>query len=268
MPRSNIVIYQYKKASESAHRLIRNLEHILDQDVSGVISDSNFTPKPDDFIVGWGSGHRPDWKIGKVRYINKYDAICQSVDKRLSFKNFVDYKVPIPPFTLKASEANKWLAEGLVVLSRTEIEGMKGQGIEINHPDIDDVVKPAPLYTQFIRKDREIRLHVFKDKVIFGQEKILRQPSQTIKKLVLREGSAWDFEWLGPDERKALGTLTLDAAVSAIRANGLDFGAVDLLITKDKQPFVLETNTCPELGRDGAARYANAIIAEEKATRA
>jgi hypothetical protein len=272
MPRSNIVVYPYKATSESALRLVRNLEAILDQEVLLLHLHSKHKVLPTDFIVGWGAGNVPDWlppgtKHKFLGYLNGYKDICNSVDKRISFKNFVDNGVPIPEYTIKTAEANEWLANGEVVLSRMEVEGMRGAGIEINHPDVVDEVWNAPLYTKFIRKEREIRLHVFNGKVIFGQEKTLKKKSSVIKNLVLRDNSSWTFEWLGPRDRAALGPTVSAAAVKAIEANGLDFGAIDILFDKNKRAYVLETNTCPELGSDGAALYARGIIDAERKAR-
>jgi len=267
MPRSNIVIYPYKKASESSKRLVRNLESILDQEVLSVLGDGNYVYKAGDLVVGWGSGHKPNFRAPADRYLNNYEAVCNSIDKRVSFKNFVDNKVTIPAYTLSTAEANKWLEQGKVVLSRTEVEGMKGQGIIINHPDITDEVVAAPLYTEFVRRKREIRIHVFNGKVIFGQEKHLKKDTTSIKKMILKDNAEWEFEWLDADGRTDLGNKALNNAVNAIQANGLTFGAVDMLIDDMRRSYVLETNTCPELGKDGAALYAKNIIKMEKTLR-
>lgn len=259
MPRSNIVIDPYKETSASAKRLALNISTILGQDVQ-VLKEGE-SPIEGDFVVGWGSGCRPNWSTENLRgYINTFSSVRNSIDKHASFRNFANGGVKIPDFTVNRAVATEWLNSGSIVLSRVEVNGMKGRGIEINHPGLTDTAKEAPLYTRFIWREREIRLHVFGHKIIYGQEKVLLSNSREVNKLILRDNKDWVFKWLDVEERGKLGKAALVDAIKAVQANGLDFGAVDMLIDKAGVWYVLETNTCPELGRDGATMYAQNII--------
>lgn len=53
----------------------------------------------------------------------------------------------------------------------------------------------------------------------------------------------------------------LDAAVKAVEALGLDFGAVDLLIGEDRQTYVLEVNTAPSCSPLTARAYVDKFAA-------
>ena len=257
-PRSNIVIYPYKQSSESAIAIKKAIEALKlrrHPRVLMVRSDGSYVPQHDDVVFGWGAGARPQF-FGKVPQFNNYIAVMNSVSKITSFRNFNNAGVVTPEWTIFQDVANRWLNAGEIVLSRTSIDGKGGEGIHINHPDLDEYVKDALLYVKFYRRIRELRVHVFGAEVLYSQEKRLKLSIKSnVKNMILKaEGESWNFIWNPP-----LTSQERNFAINAINANELDFGAVDMIDTQSG-PLVLETNTCPELGKDGARMYARAFV--------
>lgn len=96
-------------------------------------------------------------------------------------------------------------------------------------------------YTAYIPNTREYRVHVFQGEVIRVQGKYLDFPEDHQNPYIKNHGQGFRFRT--PD--KTLLPERLEAAVKAVEALGLDFGAVDLLKGADGQTYVLEVNTAP-----------------------
>lgn len=134
-------------------------------------------------------------------------------------------------------------------LARTNLLGSGGAGIVVLRKG--DPVPDAPLYVQYIPKLIEYRVHVFRDKVIFCQQKKrLREAEQTKdEKLIRNHDNGWVF---CPVDVATLSEDTKNVAVVTVRNLGLDFGAVDLLLGKrDSLAYALEVNTAPGLESPG-----------------
>jgi glutathione synthase/RimK-type ligase-like ATP-grasp enzyme len=118
-------------------------------------------------------------------------------------------------------------------------------------------------YSQMIWKDREIRIHVAHGKVLLIADK-----SKPANPKTLGWGHAVvNQEWtvLHWDEYREA---WCKKACDAVKAFGLDFGAVDLII-KDKKSYVLEVNTggClseSEYTRTRYAKYFDWLFRSEK----
>ena len=261
-PRSNIVIYPYKQSSESAIAIKKAIEALKFERHPRVLmvrSDGTYEPRRNDVVFGWGAGDTPQFQRGHMNlYLNQAEAIRNSINKITSFRNFNNAGVVTPEWTTVGSIAQEWLNNGHIVLSRMTVDGAGGKGIKINHPEVTDQVQLAPLYVKFYRRTRELRVHVYGADILYSQEKRLKPGVKlNIKNMILKaEGDNWNFIWNPP-----LTEQEVTFAVAAIAANGLDFGAVDMIDTQSG-PLVLETNTCPELGSDGARMYARAFIRE------
>lgn len=134
-----------------------------------------------------------------------------------------------------------------IVLARTNVRGSGGDGIVVVREG--DQLPDAPLYTAYIRKDAEYRLHVVCGKVVAVQQKRRESEAEQTadQKLIRNHGNGWVFAvnkvvFRDDNQRKACE----DASVSAVAALGLDFGAVDLVVAaKTGSPYVLEINTAP-----------------------
>lgn len=132
-------------------------------------------------------------------------------------------------------------------IARTVLNGSGGAGIIVVRPG--DPIPDAPLYTKYVRKSREYRLHVVGGEVIFYQEKRKKNGvEQTRDQALIRNH---DNGWVFAENDIRLPESSVwenvkATAVGAVRALGLDFGAVDLVLARDNAtPYVLEVNTAP-----------------------
>lgn len=114
---------------------------------------------------------------------------------------------------------------------------------------------PHEFYSAYIPNRREYRIHVFDGKVIRVQGKYLDFPEQHTNPYV--KNYAQGFRFRTPD--KKLNASRTEAAVDAVSALGLLFGAVDLLVGEDGLEYVLEINTAPKLAPLTCTQYATAI---------
>lgn len=207
--------------------------------------NSKFKGGPKKVVINWGSSNLPP-EVLKSKVINKPEAVGKCTNK-LTFFQTVEGNVSIPPYTTDKEVALKWLTDHVVV-ARTILQGSGGEGlIIVDKRNVDNLVK-APLYTQYIPKVDEYRIHVVNGGITDVQRKALRKgwqdenPGKTpnFKVRNLENGFIYMREGVeAPD-------CVLDQAVAAVKAVGLDFGAVDVIYNqKYNKAYVLEVNCAP-----------------------
>ena len=203
-------------------------------------------------VLNWGNAKdHPAFKTAKV--INKPEAVAVASNKTLTFKALEKAGVSHVPFTTSKETAQKWLQEGAVVFARTN-SGHSGSGIEIVEPG--QTLPNKPLYTKYIKKKKEFRVHVFKDKIVDVQEKRRKSDTQIDEPRIRSNHNGYVFCHENIVEPKGLREL----AVSAVSACGLDFGAVDIIWNeKSNKSYVLEINTAPGLAPSTVEKYKNVI---------
>jgi len=117
----------------------------------------------------------------------------------------------------------------------------------------------APLYTQYVKKQKEFRVHVVFNEVVDIQEKRKRRtdnPDNPREFRVRNLQTGWVYCREQIDEPREL----RDLACRAIAALGLDFGAVDVIWNKKQDKcFVLEVNTACGLEGTTLANYSQLI---------
>lgn len=253
---NRVIIYPYKIKSKGATRV---QEHIVEDngDCLRVYPDRDYAPKKTDLIVGWGAGNPPLWmgaadRVG-ARYLNRPEAVCNSVNKINSFDKMFAAGVRIPMFTTDIRTARWWNHHGHTIFARQNVEGKDGDGVVVIPPNGEVVA--AQLYTIGMHATHEFRVHVFNGKPIFFQRKV---PVKEIKDPIIRTTSnGWGFTHL---PMKEVPFYVIDESIKAIAAVGLDFGATDVIWSEEEGDCsVLEVNTAPELGPMGSKAYADAI---------
>lgn len=110
--------------------------------------------------------------------------------------------------------------------------------------------KPATHFMAYVESDREYRVHIFRGKSIRISEKEFFVDEDGRKDYVTRKPGDIALKKV----RKA--------AKAAVKAVGLDFGAVDILARGDNndEVFVLEVNSAPGLGGSMPRLYADAFL--------
>jgi D-alanine-D-alanine ligase-like ATP-grasp enzyme len=147
--------------------------------------------------------------------------------------------------------------EGATVFCRTLTRAHSGRGIHI--ATAPEQIVDAPLYTKYIKKQKEFRVHVFKNKVIDLQEKRRSTDSPDSSFLIRNHANGFVF---CRDDIVEPAPLRI-TAILAVKALGLDFGAVDVIYNHHYEAcYVLEVNTAPGLEGTTLESYSKAFIKE------
>jgi glutathione synthase/RimK-type ligase-like ATP-grasp enzyme len=162
----------------------------------------------------------------------------------------------IPEWTTEIETARSWARDGRRVVVRRLLSAHEGRGIEI-HTEAD-AIPSAPLYTKYIPKDGEYRIHIVAGQVIDVQKKVLRAdiPRDTADRTIRNTANGYVFArnniQVPPDVQAQ--------ALLAMQASGLDFAAADVIWNERRQQaFVLELNTAPGIVGTTVRNYATAL---------
>lgn len=206
-----------------------------------------------DVVLNWGCMALRGLNV-KSLVINRPSAVGLAADKRATFRELAKAKIPIPEWSLDKAEAMKWLDQSSVVC-HTDARGHSAHGIVLisrGSADLPD----AQLYTRYFPKKTEGRVLVVRPNQVepatMFMEKRRVKPDRygefEIDKpdhFIRTHQRGWIFARDVPRNETAC-----DLAISATRALGLDFCAVDILIKGD-DIRVGEMNTAP--GLEGAS---------------
>jgi len=158
---------------------------------------------------------------------------------------FQDADVPTLTFTEQKEVAQSWLNDGITVVSRRLTKSKMGKGISIITPDMD--LPQVLLYTQYYEKTHEFRVHVFDGKIIdYVQKKKMgkaKRESLELDKVnmeVRNHKKGWVFARKDIHASKKIN----DLGLAAVKAVGLDFGAVDILAKFNRSGELLSALVC------------------------
>lgn len=200
-------------------------------------SDDIFTVRGSEGDVNWGR-NRANTELNPD--------ISNVTNKRRMRELFRDNDVPMPKMYNADLEAI--CATGGVLVGRPDYH-MRGRGFWLcrTPQDIRRALAgtsrkaAATHFMEFIEASHELRVHIFRGKSIRISEKQGYGNTYTTIKPTIEVKQA----------RKA--------AKKAMRAVGLDFGAVDILVKDDGSVYVLEVNAAPGVGGTMPALYAQAF---------
>ena len=230
--------------SASAKTLARELN------ARRVYPDRTYRTRNSDFIINWGNGAIPNWYNERVKVWNNPEAVNRAGNKLLTFKA-LEGNCPIPNFTTNKDDTTEW--EKVVV--RHELRGSAGSGIEVVRQG--EELPDAPMYVEFIKKNAEYRVHVFAGEVIdITQKRRIRDFDEESRVPYIRNhANGWVFSRNNIDYREDIQEVALDS----VRALGLDFGGVDVIIGRDDNPYILEVNTAVGMEGSTVEKYVNKI---------
>lgn len=244
-------ILPYKMGSESAKLLARGLgyKRIYTQ-------GSRFIQRRGDVVINWGASSTDNVSI--IPSLNKFSTIRTAANKLESLKAFTNFAVRCPMWTRDIRYANSWIREeGCKVYCRTTLTGKGGDGIIIAST-VDELVD-APLYTKGVKAGYEYRVHVFNGEVIDYVKKgrkRLEEGEERPSHLIRNYTKGWIFI----REDIELPEMVKQEAIKAVKALGLDFGAVDIAQVRDSEDVVVyEVNTAPGLQGTTLEKYIEAI---------
>lgn len=244
-------IYPHNENSAGASALAKALE------IRRIRHDnSTFRGAPGKLVINWGASELPE-EILKCRVLNNPDAVRESSDK-LSFFRKMEGKVRIPEFTTDPETAKQWVREGNTVVARTMLRASSGRGLFLMSSEKPNSFRQAPLYTKYIKKKDEYRVHFCSGKIIDIQRKAL-QPNLS-PELVNWQIRNLDNGFIFVRNNVELPKDAREQAEKVIEHGGLDFGAIDLIFNeKEAKAYVLEVNTAPGLVGTTVENYANAF---------
>lgn len=232
-------VYPYKKGSRSARYLARGLG------VKRLKNEgSRFRPRLTDIIINWGSSCLPFDPTNVGQVINHPACVAQATNKLRCLIALEKAGVPTVPFTQSPYEAMGW---GSRVVLRHRLTGHSGAGIELWDPDEDDDIPRAPLFTKYVKKTSEWRVHVADGLGFFVQRKV-KDPNREVKDWAIRNhGAGFIYQMHNNDVPDAV----IEAGLDAVNELGLDFGAADVIWNgHHERAYVLEVNTSPGLEGD------------------
>lgn len=207
-------------------------------------------PSKEHVVINWGNSDPPA-KVLECTVINDPTAVRKAVNKLNAFQAFSDFGVMAPAFTRDMRTARSWVSAGHKVVARHNLAGSGGDGIQILS-SVEDFPCEAPLYVLYIPKKSEWRFHIFHDEVFDFQRKMRRRdiPDDKVNWQIRNHANGFIFGRDQGDDPVAWGQLK-QVAQRAVKALGLDFGAVDIIYNeKQKRAYALEVNTAP--GLEGA----------------
>lgn len=193
-----------------------------------------------DVIINWGRSERRF----NGEYINKPENAGLASDKRRCVEIFDNAGVPQPPWTVSHATACEWARDGRTIVARTLARASGGRGIVLCGEGFAVDIPRAPLYTQYIPKTDEYRVHVFRRKVIDVQVKKRRLdiPDDQVCWQIRNHSNGFIFA----RSEIAIPLCVADASIRAVEALGLDFGGVDVgYNAKRDKCRVYEVNTAP-----------------------
>jgi glutathione synthase/RimK-type ligase-like ATP-grasp enzyme len=231
------------------------------------LEGSTFVAREGDVVINWGrTESAPFLSSGGYDYLNPVFDIRNASNKLLFFRMMREAGLSdlIPPFWENIDEIPD---DAFPIVCRTVLAGHSGDGIVIagSRPDL----VPAPLYTQYIKKSQEFRVHVgrryfaednnvatYSYDVVAIQRKArrLEVPDDEVDWAVRNHANGFAYVRQG----FAVPELVVIAAQRALEASGLDFGAVDVIYNNHHQRAIaLEINTAPGLEGQTVKDYAD-----------
>lgn len=250
-------LFSYNAASESAKVLAAamGIQRIKAE-------GSRFKGASNKVVINWGNSSMPEFITQNgTKVINKPEAVAIASNKLDFFTHIYLHNqksrqpVNIPMIATSREDAIEMLNTGMSgLVARTKLKGSGGEGIVlIEH--VDEMID-APLYTEYLKKKSEYRVHVVGGEAIRVQRKARRKdvPDDQINWKIRNHQNGFIFA-----ANEDLGEVPEDVTeqgIRAVQACGLDFGAVDIVYsTNYKCAYVLEINTAPGLTGETVMTY-------------
>ena len=252
---SRIILIPYKLGSATCKAIKDALIQAGQRCLRVAVDSRTFRAKPSDKLIYYGgTQQRPE----RLPSINPDRSIAQN--KLTAFRAFEAAGLSTVPWTTDYQTAyNWWHDERKTVVGRMTLNGHSGEGIVIYTPEDDqfDEARSSKVYTQYVKKTYECRIHIYKGRMIDAQIKRKVRDAEENDPLIRNIHTGWVYcrEDFHPADA------AIDLAIAAVEACNLDFGAVDLIYNKHyNQFYILEVNTAPGLTGTTLTNYINTFI--------
>ena len=239
----NIVFKPYKNGLGGLNLIKQKIKQMGHKCFEIKTKNSNFVERNHYHIFDWGKQGN-----NKLEQYNKFTS-----------GNLVDV---VAPYTESKEQAAEWLTNGSKVLCRTILNGHSGQGIVVAST-IDELVA-APLYTMYIPKQREFRIHVFHhsdESTSFKVREKRRRNGFNENAQANKYVRNHDNGWVFCDELKAplMDEAYLIASIAVREVTG-KYGAVDIGYHSKHGHIVYEVNSAPGCDNATAQWYADCFV--------
>jgi glutathione synthase/RimK-type ligase-like ATP-grasp enzyme len=242
-----IKVFPYRAGSRGANALAEALgARVLRRE------GSKYRRKDGDLIINWGASDCPFDGRGVA---NQPDAIEPASNKLKFFGLMKEAGVSAPLYWTRPADIPN---DAFPVMCRTKLQAHSGEGIVV--AERRDQLVDAPLYTQYVKKKEEYRVHCLRKpgagtSIITVQRKAKRHDVVDANFMVrnLANGFVYVAEENAPE-------CVEHDAIKALECSGLAFGAVDVIWNQHQdKSYVLEVNTAPGLEERTANAYAEAF---------
>jgi hypothetical protein len=249
-------IYSYNQGSASAKALaaalgIKRIKH----------EGSKFKDSVTNTIINWGSSNVP---YNSCQIIN-HPTYIAIVTNKLAFFTAMGNSSWVVPHTTDISKVREWLSDGKIIVARTKLSGHSGEGIVLLEGSDAEIVE-APLYTLYVPKKHEYRVHVRR---LEGLGDVIMDIFDVQQKKRKTDVADADVNWkirnldggfIYAREDIVLPDCVKQCAIEVFSSSGLDFGAVDIIYNEQgNKAYALEINTAPGLTGTTLEKYAEAI---------
>lgn len=240
-------MYSYNEYSIGARELSRGLgiKRIAHH-------NSAFKGSENKTVINWGAKEVPD-EISKSRVINPPKNLASTINKLTFFELMKKHGFKnIPDFTTDVKVALDWVKKGLVPVGRAKLESKSGAGIYFLG-DGQEFIEPwsnCRLWTLYIKKKDEYRVHIVEGELVDVQKKVLRQHDEqgnpidpkTVDFRVRNLANGFIFQ----RENITVPDKVIQAAKDCFKITELNFGAFDVIFNQSiNKAFVLEVNSAP-----------------------
>lgn len=250
-------IYPYNMGSEGAKLVSRALRVPLIKR-----ERSRFVGSPRKTVINWGCQELPR-EVNKCRIINDPRKVATVANKISFFRAVTAAKgrdrafvaLNIPRYAITANGAMDW---GTDVVVRQNVSSSGGRGASVVQRG--GRIPDAPLYTEYIKKEAEFRIHVVGGRVIDATRKVSRAGQEPRNWQIRSYDNGFIFQREGTDTHRGY-RKACEQALLAMRAIGLDFGGVDVIYNqRDDRAYVLEINSAPGIEGTTVDRYKEAFM--------
>lgn len=196
------------------------------------------------------------WRSSKKMAYRTHVIYGDPVNKLDQYKWFKANNITAPEFTTNKKTAQEWAADGTTVFARKLLGASEGKGIVI--AETPGTVPDAPVFTKYIKKKKEFRVHVFQDQVVSVVEKRLKNGwDKESDSRIRNTANGYVFCHEDVVEPKGIRELALLAAqVTPSDFKGVDIGWNEKL----KKLFVIEVNSAPGIEGTNVQLYCDTIL--------
>lgn len=240
-------IFPYRNGSRSARALREALPNCMEIKREG----SRYQPRQDDVIINWGASDLPQYPRGRV--LNLSSSLLPVTNKLHFFRKVSEegFQDLIPEWWERMEDIPD---NAFPIVCRTVLTGHSGAGIVIAN-NRQELVR-APLYTRYVKKSEEYRIHLGKHgdgiSTISLQKKVRRNDVENPNWQVRNHHNGFVYARDGVDPPVSVTSSALDV----FSCFDIDFGAADVIYNRHyNRAYVLEINTAPGLEGQTVEHY-------------